>query len=103
MNSIDATVFVPDPRKLTRCRGCRERIFFATTRDGRNIPIDEKPASDGNLAIAPVPHGQTPHAEVVRPAQADGMRVAGVPTWRAHFATCPSADQFRYRARTRTS
>ena len=103
MNSIDATVFVPDPRKLTRCRGCRDRIFFAVTRDGRSIPIDEKPAADGNLAIAPVGHGGKPHAEVVRPAQAAGMRAAGVPTWRAHFAVCPSADRFRYRARTRKS
>lgn len=103
MNHIDATVFVPDPRKVTRCRGCRERIFFALTRDGRNIPVDERPAVDGNLAIAPVSRGKVPHAEVVRPAQADGMRAAGVPTFRSHWATCPKADQFRYRARNRQS
>ncbi|KXT55954.1 hypothetical protein Y710_16580 [Gordonia sp. QH-12] len=91
-------VFVPSPKQITRCRGCRRPIFFAITPDDRRIPIDEKPTSDGNLYLAGV---SSPTAIVVRPGQAAGMREAGIPTYRAHFATCPNADDFRKKARAR--
>ncbi|MCF8605121.1 hypothetical protein L5I01_17340 [Gordonia sp. HY442] len=91
-------VFIPSPTQITWCRGCRRAIFFARTVDGRNIPVDEKPTSDGNLAIT---GERPPIATVVRPGQAAGMREAGVPTYVAHFRSCPNADDFRKKARSR--
>lgn len=91
-------VFIPHPKQLTRCRGCGRTIFFATTAGDKNIPIDEKPANDGNLMVT---EGTPPHATVVRTGQAAGMRDQGVPTYKAHFATCPNADDFRKKARSR--
>ncbi len=102
MSDIDATVFVPGPGQVKRCRGCSELIFFALSKDGRRMPVDVKSAPNGNLSVAPIQKGeQLPHAEVVRPAQAAGMRAAGVPTYMPHWASCPKADEFRRRARAR--
>ncbi|MEY1677288.1 hypothetical protein AB4Z55_24240 [Gordonia sp. ABKF26] len=102
MNSINSTVFVPGHNQLKRCRGCSELIFFAVTRDGRSIPVDHKPAADGNLAVAPLQDGEKqPRATVVTPGQAAGMRAAGVPVFSPHWARCPKADEFRKRARAR--
>lgn len=98
--SIEATVFIPGPGQLTRCRGCSELIFFATSRDGKSMPVDHKPCNDGNLAIAPVMRGEKlPRATVIRPAQAAGMHAAGVPVYSPHWARCPKAEEFRKRAR----
>ena len=100
MNAIESQVFKPGPGQVKRCRGCSELIFFALTRDGRRIPVDEKPRDTGNLAVAPIQKGeQLPHATVVRPAQAAGMKAAGVPVYSPHWARCPKADEFRRRAR----
>ncbi|QBG78441.1 hypothetical protein PBI_WALRUS_50 [Gordonia phage Walrus] len=102
MNSINSTVFVPGPGQLKRCRGCSELMFFAVTRDGRSIPVDHKPAADGNLAVAPLQDGEKlPRATVVTPGQAAGMRAAGVPVFSPHFASCPEAESFRRRGRAR--
>ncbi|AXH49695.1 hypothetical protein KNT98_gp53 [Gordonia phage Frokostdame] len=102
MNSINSTVFVPGPGQLKRCRGCSELMFFAVTRDGRSIPVDHKPAADGNLAVAPLQDSEKlPRATVVTPGQAAGMRAAGVPVFSPHFASCPEADSFRRRGRAR--
>ncbi|QCG77636.1 hypothetical protein HOV42_gp53 [Gordonia phage Fairfaxidum] len=102
MNHFDATVFVPGPGQVKRCRGCSALIFFAVTRDGRSIPVDHKARSDGNLSVAPLQSGEKlPRATVVRPGQAAGMRAAGVPVYSPHWASCPEADSFRRRARAR--
>lgn len=102
MSSIDATVFVPGPGQIKRCRGCSELIFFALSKEGRSMPVNSQSRPDGNLSVAPIQAGdQLPRAEVVRPAQAAGMRDAGIPTYLAHWATCPEADTFRKRARAR--
>lgn len=92
--------YIPHPKQLTRCRGCRRTVFFATTQGDKKIPIDEKPANDGNLLVA-TSGTQLPTATVMRSGQAAGMREQGVPTYKAHFATCPNADDFRKKARAR--
>lgn len=83
------------------CKSCGASIFFATTDKSARTPIDFEPCDDGNLSVSRgIP---LPKAVVLRPAQAAGMREAGMPTYRSHFASCPDADRFRHRARARAT
>lgn len=84
-------------RERTTCSGCHQPIFFATTTNGRQIPVDWDPADDGNLSIFDVATG--PAANVLTLGQAAGMRAAGIAVYRSHFARCPFADEFRRKAR----
>lgn len=96
--------FIPNPRKISRCRGCRARIFFVSTKDKERMPVDVDPAADGNLAITDAPptpgrDGPLPTAVVVRPGQAAGMHAAGLPVYQPHFRHCPNAAEFRNKHR----
>lgn len=55
-----------------------------------------------NLAVTPKSDG-LPEAVVIRPGQAAGMRAAGLPTYVSHFAACPMADEFRRKARHKST
>lgn len=87
--------------KLTSCKACGARIFFAATATSERMPIDHLPSRDGNLSVtftAPLPT-----AVVVTPGQAAGMRAAGLQLYRSHFAQCPNADEYRRRARAKST
>ncbi|ETD31240.1 hypothetical protein [Williamsia sp. D3] len=104
MSAQDA--FIPNPRSITRCRGCKARIFFVSTDRSEKMPVDVAPVPDGNLAITEAPptrgrDGPLPTAVVLRKGQALGMRYAGLPVYQAHFRNCPNADEFRKAARSR--
>jgi len=107
MNTAN-NAFVPDPKEIARCRGCKARIFFARTGRMRDkgtkhvlMVIDVNPVGDGNLSLSrkfdaglgrPVAH-----VEVVSLGQAAGMRALGLPTYQDHHRHCPNADDFRHR------
>lgn len=92
--SIADHAYIPEPALVTRCRACGARIFFATTREGRPIPVDVDPAADGNLALHAKGNGM-PRATVVTALQRAGMKVDGLPVFATHLSTCPDADAFR--------
>jgi hypothetical protein len=89
------------------CSGCRQPVFWASMVDAlgelkrrptdgsvvRN-PINPWPVENGNLQIvAPGRVGMIPRGVYVAPQQ----------RWTSHFATCPTAPQFRRRGRGRRS
>ena len=67
--------------KTAECRSCGEPIFFATTRNGKIIPINVVEERMEEWAGQTAPDG--------RPAftRDSGME--------AHFSTCPYADSYR--------
>jgi len=71
-------------RNIVRCRTCGAEIFWATTRDGKRIPIDAVPVSNGNVLIESVNGMCT--ATVVG---------AGGGEYVSHFMTCPHAAWHR--------
>lgn len=85
---------------VARCRSCGALIVWARTRSGRAIPLDArwtdgvpKPlyTPDGNLiAIEDIAVGAGGPGLLVEHAPRNGT-----PRWRAHFATCPNADDWR--------
>lgn len=83
--------------QIARCRSCGAAIFFVVTDKHENMPVDLDPTKDGNLSITEgIPK---PTAVVLTLGQAAGMRAAGLPTYKSHFATCPYADEFRRKAK----
>jgi hypothetical protein len=78
--------------QLTACRSCGHPILFAVNIDtGRRIPLDPEPADDGTVRLDPASN----NAKVLKRDQATNARDIGIPLHRAHFATCPHADQWR--------
>ena len=69
----------------TRCRRCGKPITWATTVNGRPMPVDPFAFDDGNVRL--VPHKQGGYtAEVLRAAEL--VDPAPGPRYKAHFATC---------------
>lgn len=87
--------------KPTTCKACHARIFFVQTAKSERMPVDLRPASNGNLAVTPGVGDELPTAVVLTLGQAVGMRAAGKPTYLSHFVGCPKAGEFRKRAARR--
>ena len=75
------------------CKGCGARIIWATTEDGKRIPIDPKPAiyelfwgEEHPITHANVTAYRKPSADL------DGLSPDGFGV--SHFATCPDANEF---------
>lgn len=72
---------------MNKCRSCGAEIRWAKTPNGKTIPLDAKPRSDGKLAISDgglvVTVGSAPFEGFT-----DERYVS-------HFATCPNANIHR--------
>ena len=73
---------------MPSCRSCQAPIRFAATTSGRQMPIDDKPHTEGNLVLYRDGSGVL-CCRAPRPG--DEMR----PKYHSHFATCPKASQHR--------
>lgn len=67
---------------VEKCRSCGARVFFAKTRNNRDMPIDFEPVADGNVWIT------------------DGVARVGTPPdgverYVSHYATCPNGPSHR--------
>jgi hypothetical protein len=84
---------------LKPCRGCKSLIRFVLTPKRRRMPIDPRPAREGNVRLERV------FDEVVAVTLAGGeldrAREASEPLYTSHFATCPKAAQFKRRKQPR--
>lgn len=74
------------------CKTCKAPIVWAITGTGRLMPVDAEPDPNGNLLLHTA---GSIHAIVVPPGARSNF--AGE-LHKAHFATCPYADQHRRRA-----
>ncbi|HAM56177.1 MAG TPA: hypothetical protein DCQ64_12545 [Candidatus Rokubacteria bacterium] len=66
-----------------KCKGCGAPILWATTRNGKPIPLDRDPDPKGNIVLA---------GPLARLFTADD---AGATRYMPHHATCPKAKQFK--------
>lgn len=64
-----------------KCKSCGAEIFWRTTPNGRQIPIDTQKTIGGNIVLI----GET-SCEVTRP---------GAGEYVSHFASCPNAKKYR--------
>lgn len=71
---------------MSKCKSCGARIDWATTPNGKLIPLDAIVVADGNIR-AERPYGDTNLRATVVP-QGEGDRVS-------HFVTCPNAREHR--------
>jgi hypothetical protein len=70
-----------------RCKKCQAEILWATTSNGKAIPVDAEIAAGGNIALEIDDVGML-RARVVRPA-------GDVEAYQSHFVLCPAAEYFR--------
>lgn len=79
-----------------RCRSCAASIVWALTDAEKAMPIDPKPAADGNVRLTQV--GNAPHdtikATVLGPLE---LTAEEGPLYKTHFATCPDGPSWRKR------
>lgn len=76
---------------MSSCRSCRAPIVWASTVNGRSMPVDRDPVPDGNLILT-YPSPGSALALVVDP---DQTMLDDPPRYVSHFVTCPNADQHR--------
>lgn len=71
---------------MSLCRSCQAEIRWVKTTTGKQMPVDLRPVSDGNVAIV------NGIAELVAP-----FTGGDEPRYVSHFATCPHAREHRRR------
>ena len=80
------------------CRSCGAAIEWVHTTQGRTMPIDATPVSDGNVVLTgrmTKSDGGVTRPEVrVETAGTAGLFETG-DRYVAHFTTCPQADTWR--------
>lgn len=77
--------------KTDKCRSCgRPIIWCFMVKSGKRMPVDAKPAEDGNVAIDQIGDGPVT-AVVAGPCSP----LFPEPRYTSHFATCPEAARWR--------
>lgn len=92
--SKDANTGTPrDTRrpKVSRCRSCHARIFWAVTMAGKTMPVDADPPPEGNVVIEAWDDDTRAPIVRARDLMFDGHKTR----YRSHSATCPDSDQHR--------
>jgi hypothetical protein len=78
---------------VSACRSSGAPIRWATTINGKRMPVDDEPVSDGTLVLSdPAPDAYAPVALVIDP---DAPTLDDPPRFRPHWATCPHANEHR--------
>ncbi len=72
------------------CRSCQAPIIWAWTGQGRRIPLDSEPVTNGRFVLNATGGGE-PIAIYVGKAATP----PGTDRYDSHFATCPNAEQHR--------
>ncbi len=91
---------------MATCSSCQAETKWAKFRDsGKFVMLDPEPVPGGNLAMRAASNyaDRLPRVWIVRPEELEGQPVQlGLDpeddrplAWRAHFASCPHADEHR--------
>ena len=75
--------------EISRCRSCKAPILWATTANGKNMPVDAEPSPMGTVALRM--EGATRHSTTYTLATRPPGGRYHVP----HFVTCANAAQHR--------
>jgi len=86
--------------RTTPCRGCGKEIAFIKTVKGKSMPVDPEsvyfiPAGGPNTYVmmdGSIQRGREPQQE-----DNEAVRIG----YRSHFVTCPAADDFRSKKKSR--
>ncbi|UTN91788.1 hypothetical protein SEA_SAMPSON_48 [Gordonia Phage Sampson] len=82
---------------MPACTSCGENIIFATTANGKQMPVDELPnMTKGNQRLTRLDDGLW-GAESLGKVAAQQARDAGELLYLSHFATCPRGPAHRRR------
>ncbi len=79
--------------RVVACRSCGAGMVWAVTSHGKAMPVDHKPAPQGEFRLRTLPDEPAPLAEWVPWSQ----RMPGDELYKSHFATCPNANEHRKR------
>lgn len=74
---------------------CNGKIMFATTENGRQMPVDVDPHPDGMLAVRW--QGDVLRVVAVPKGQREAQRKLVGGLYRSHFASCVDAAYYRRR------
>lgn len=78
--------------KAVLCKSCGAGIYWAVTKTGKKMPVDEQPTSKGNVLLSIDPKTDTLKAHVLK----RGEEVEpGRNRYTSHFNTCAAADEHR--------
>lgn len=85
--------------RVSECRACKAKIGFIKTTAGKTMPVDIFseyfiPDQDGDNLYVKI-DGVVTRGRPVEKTTATAMDPAVQIGYKSHFATCPSADQFR--------
>lgn len=72
---------------MSPCKKCGKPMRWVDTATGSHLPIDPDPVPDGNIML--LENGLC----TIVPLEERAACVA--PLFKSHFATCPSASEFR--------
>lgn len=72
---------------MSLCKACARPIMWVSTATGQRLPLDPDPVPDGSVLL--MPHGR---CRIV-PVEERAKTIA--PLYKAHFATCPVAEEMR--------
>jgi hypothetical protein len=87
------------------CKSCGRPIAWATTENGKKMPVDVEPATTGgNVHVEVSGYGRTPFYRVevlgdslLGDARRRQLRAEGEALYLSHFKTCTHASQHRAR------
>lgn len=79
---------------VSSCASCQAEIIWCVSVKGSRMPVDARPAADGNLSLTE--NGTAaPRATVLAVAK----RFGRTNLHKSHFATCQDADSWRKRGK----
>jgi len=76
---------------MSACKKCGRALRWVSTVTGQRMPLDMEPSPDGSILL--LPHDR---CRVV-PVEERAATIA--PLFKSHFATCPTAEEFRKQVR----
>lgn len=79
--------------KITTCRSCGARVFWARTDRGRLMPLDETPTPEGQFAVGRTSSGDLIARHRSKIEDLDPF----TELYTCHFNTCPDAPVWRRR------
>ncbi len=83
------------------CASCGARVLWATTAEGKRMPLDPRPSEAAGNVTAVVTRGRLISTVLTKRHAARLRATRAQPLYLSHFATCPQADQHRRKGKTR--
>jgi hypothetical protein len=91
-----ATLSGKGGHEVTKCRSCDAEVLWVTLPSGKRCPIDVEQRPDGNVKLDGCEAADGNQAAHVAGAkELVDLRASKAALYISHFATCPSAGEWR--------